>query len=436
VISLLRRLRGNLGAQLIGLMFRALSVLIGFGLSYYVGQRFGAAGSGVYGLITQTAAFFATFALGGLDFAVTRELSAAVVTGKRVSRASLLRLFLLILSINLAFMLVFAVLPARLTLQAVALPPDRLLLAIIAAIMLGRSFARITSAFLLSQGHNLLSQAVELVLGQLIVVCGLLIFGFGTVNDLLVFMAAAVLFAAMLAVWRSLRLTATGPDTLSVGLGPLIKLSLPMWGLGVALNLADWYALAVVSTLSGLQAAGVFRVAVQIGQSLMFGIQGMSLVFSAQISRAKHQDDRVAIARMGQRNMLLNLAVVTPPLLLLMLFAPEVLGIVGPEFVAGQNVMRILLAGQFFFAILLPSGIMLALMDHGAINLRITLATTGGFLVLAPLMFRLLDLEGVAIAMIISMQARNLLAFYWLRRLTGINQFTGQYVAVSPSERA
>ncbi len=431
--SISTRLRGNLGNQLLAFVFRGLSVLLGFLISYYVGRTFGAEGSGHYALITQTGMLFSMLVLGGMDFAVVKEYSAAPASGRQAHRGSIWRLVGFIGLSNLGFMLMFAMLPRSLTLEPIGLKPEPIAVALIGAIMLGRSYSRLTAAFLRSQGGNLASQIVELVLIPLIVLAAIAALGFASVETLLIATVAAGACAALLGIERSLNRTATGPDTLRVGVRQLLRAGLPMWGLGVALNLADWYSVAIVSSLGSVADAGVFRMASLVGNMLSFGVAGTMGVFAAHAARLWHNQDRAGLGRAARRTMLLNLAMVGVPAIIISLLAPWILGIIGPEFVAGTDALRLLMIGQLSYAIFSPASQILAITGNANRNLVLVLTTTALFMAGAPLLYLAMGGAGVALAVSLWMLSRNLVQYVMLRRFVGLDCLTGRDLGPAPN---
>ncbi|NJS14112.1 MAG: hypothetical protein HC788_05210 [Sphingopyxis sp.] len=420
------RLRGNTAALVGGFAARGLSVVLGFAVSYYVGNQFGAVGSGQYALLTQSGMLLSLLILAGTDFSIVK-LCAAVEPGTRmISRASLARLFGSVVAVNSLLMLMLVLLPTDWTLGLIGLTPGLAEFAILGMIMLTRSLTRLTAAFLRSQGENIVSQIVELLFIPALVLIAIAAVPLTSVTQVLQITVAAGLLAALLGLGRAFMHSRSGPGTLGFGIGELVHMGIPVWGLGVALNFADWYSLATVSIHSGVDDAGIFRIAMQIGTILLFGVSGLLAVFSAQVARANHNADHARIGRLCRNAAMLNLLLVAPAALILFFVAPQILAFVGPEFVAGTATLRILLGGQLAYAVLAPAGQALAMMGHARINLMIVLVTTAIFLVAAPLMAQRLGAEGVALAMVAFLLSRNLLSFYWLLRATGINGLTGQ----------
>lgn len=424
--QLRRRLSDGVGTQLLGFGGRGLSVVLSFAVTWYIGNRFGPAGSGQYALITQTGMLLSLCVLAGMDFAVVREFSAAPAGERRVMRRSILRLLGFILASNIVFMAVIGLLPPAWTLERLGLGGSRWELALIGAVMVARSVGRATAAFLRTQGDHMLGQLVELLLIPLIVLMFIVGLSFQSVDQLLLITAAAGLLAAMLGAGACLRHSRDAPGQLAVGVRRLLIVGFPQWGIAVMLSLVDWYGLAVVSSAAGLDDAGVYRVAAQIGSVLTFGVTGVTAVMSVQIARAHHAGDNAAIGRLCRRGTRLIMLLVLPPTAVLFVAAPQLLALIGPEFARGASVLRILLFVQIIHGLLCSAGQVFLIKSRPQVNIALSATTTAGFLALAPLLHRMAGMEGVAVSSLLFFLSRGVAEFIIVWRVIGINAITGR----------
>ena len=69
--------------------------MLGFAITWFIGNRMGPVANGHYALITQTAMFLSVAAAGGIDLAMVRDFSAATAHGLRPARQSFIRTCLL-----------------------------------------------------------------------------------------------------------------------------------------------------------------------------------------------------------------------------------------------------------------------------------------------------------------------------------------------------
>lgn len=424
-----QKLSGGMSAMLGGFVFRAASVALGFLVTIYIGRTFGPVGSGYYAVLTQTGMLLSIIVLGGFDFAVVKEYSGAHAHGRKVATWSLTGLLLLILITSAVTSAAFIVLPASWSERLLSFLPGVKEYVIVCVILLMRSATRLTGAFLRSQGDHKVGQMVEVILIPLLVLLPITVMQYRSVDQVLYATLVSGLVAAVIGVSRSFTFTSSHPSAFKVPMARLARVGLPMWGLGISLSLADWYTVAVVSNMSGLHAAGVLRVAMQIGTTLLFGVSGVMAIFSAQVAKAHHQRDLTAVGSLLRKAVLLNCAVAVAPAVAIYPLAPFILQLVGGEFVGGADVLRIILVGQIAYAILAPSGVALAMVGYGHVNLGIVVVSTVAFLILAPLLAAGHGIEGVGVAMVAFICGRNLASFLFFRVLTGVNGITGRVIS-------
>ena len=203
--------------------------------------------------------------------------------------------------------------------------------------------------------------------------------------------------------------------------------ALPLWGVTIALNFADWYGLTVVTAQLGLAEAGIYRVVMQFATVFSLLSTGLFGVYSVRIGAAQANADWAAVARLVRSATLLSAALVTIPAIILIIAAKPVLGIVGPEFQSGAAALQIGLVGQILYIITGPAGLTLAMTGHARINLAITLISTASLIVFAPLAAAKFGIIGVVGCVSALLVARNLASLAFVRRLLGINALSGRY---------
>lgn len=405
---------------------RGVSVLAGFGISWWLGNRFGPAANGQYALVTQTAMVLSIVAVGGLDLAVVREFSRTVALGRPLSRDTLARL--LLVSLAVAGVLaagVFAVGGERLEgWLGERLPAASLV--VLAILLTVRAVTRVTSAVLRSQRRYVLGQVVEVLVIPGAVLALLLAGLLTTLGSLLVATAAVGVAAAIGGTVAALSVTRGGAQAVRIPLMDTIRTAGPLWGVALALNFGDWYGLAVVAAREGVFDAGLYRVALQIASSLAIVSMGLFGVYAPKIGAAFAAEDPAAVGRLTRSATRLSLVLVLPAAAVLIVASDPILGLLGPQFVQARDTLRILAAGQALYAITGPSGLTLALAGHGRVNLTITTVSLLALLIAAPVAAGWGGIEAVAVTISALLIGRNLLSLAAVRRLTGINVLTGR----------
>lgn len=413
--------------SLASLVIRGTSVAAGFGIALLIGRMFGPEANGHYALITQTGMFLSVVAVGGLDLAVTREFSAATARNIRIASRSFFRVVGYSMLIACGIVLLLAMIgPQFLTrLFNGDVPQDALIVLVL--IMLSRALTRMLGAVLRSQKAYSWGQAVEVLLipTTVLVLVGL---SFARSVEQVLWMTALVgMTVGITAFFTCLRHISRSDDALDVPMRRVLKVALPLWGVAIFLNIADWYGLATVSQILGIYSAGLYRVAVQIASVLGIITMGLFSIFSPQFAAAYAAKDMPRVARLAGSATRLSTIFSFPIAVLLFLFARPALGLFGPEFVEAETVLRIVVVGQAMFTITGPAGLLLAMTGHERINLMVTLVSTGALLVVAPVAAHLAGLYGISACMALVMIGRNLASLYFVYRLNGINVLTGSF---------
>ena len=405
---------------------RGVSVLAGFGISWWLGHRWGPAANGQYALVTQTAMFLSIVAVGGLDLAVVREFSRSVATGLSLSRSTLARLLLasLLLSAILAIGLVVVGGDRLEGWLGERLPTASLI--VVTVLLTARALTRMTSAVLRSQKWYVSAQVVEVLLIPGIVLVLLLANVLTTINQLLVATAAAGLAVAIGATIATVGVTSRRADAVQIPLSDTLRTAGPLWGVALALNFGDWFGLAVAAAREGVFDAGLYRVALQIASALAIVSMGLFGVYAPKIGAAFASDDRREVGRLTRSATRLSVVLMLPAAAVLVVAADPILRLLGPEFAAGAQTLRILAVGQAIYTATGPAGLTLAMAGHGKINLLITSVSVVALVALAPLGSTLGGIEGVAVAVSLLLIGRNLASLWAVHRLTGVHVLTGR----------
>lgn len=427
---MLARLRHHFPA-LASVGIRLVGVTIGFFIVVMIGRTWGAAGSGIYGLISQTAMFLAVIAVGGIDLAAVRALAGIDPQRERLAAETIMWLLGITFLFTAFPALILALLGDRATDWISDYPVPANAIAAVITLLVARALSRILSAILRAQQHFLLGQAMEAVLIPLPFALALLAFVGPSLDELVRWVtitavaAIAIGLGVLLLVYCTAR--ASGRAAHSPPLRGMAATALPLWGVTIALSFAEWYGLTIVTSEVGLDAAGIFRVVMQF--VLIFSVlsAGLTGVYNVRIAAAQSEHDWAAVARHVRSFTLLSAALAILPAAALILLARPLLGLVGPEFQAGATALQIGTIGQVAYLILAPAGLTLAMTGYARTNLAITLFSAGALLVLAPLSARLYGLTGIVTCISVLLISRNLAAMLVVRRRLGINALTGVY---------
>lgn len=412
-------------AAILSLAVRGCAVLAGFAVTYMIGRSLGAAATGRFALVSQSAAFFAVVGLLGLDIASVRHFAKAIADKVRLSAATMLKICVL----GLGFMVVMGAVIAFSgdwvwrTLFGDAVP--RALLLILCLLLVARGGTQLLGAFLRSQHRFTLGQIISALAipatTALALVSGLAT----TIEEALWAAAFGGGVAIIIALASMIRHISFKPDALKVPVRSLMVSAIPLWGVGIANNLSDWYGLAMAASMFGAAEAGLYRVAVQISAVLQIISAALFAVYSAKISTAHHAGDIRQVALLARSAVRLSTATALPAAIFLIASGEFILGQIGEEFVAAIPLVYILVIGQLAFTLTGPCGLVLAMSGNERINLAITIAGTVLLLLCVPIAGRQFGLEGIALCIAAIMLLRNLCAYVIVRQKLGIGIWTG-----------
>lgn len=421
-----RRKVAQHATAIIALMVRAGAVLAGFAVTFLIGHRFGPAANGQFALITQTAIFFSVVGLLGLDVSVVRHFSKAVADKTRIQLTALLQ----VSGIGLGLMIAIAVvlwLGGDLIWTALfgdAVP--RALLLVLCILLVGRGATQMLGGLLRSQHRFTLGQIIAALTIPAITAIALISGAATSVEGALWAAAFAGLGSILIGAIAMRRHVGRGPEALTIPLRPVLASSLPLWGVGIALSIGEWYGLAVAAQMLGAADAGLYRVAVQIAATLQIVTMTIFSIYTAKISAAYHADDIRQVAVHARTALRVGIAASAPLALVLVFGSDLLLGLIGEEFRAAWPVVMILIAGQLAYTIVGPSGLVLAMSGNERINLGITLIGTTLLLVSVPIAAQFGGLTGLALCVASVGIVRQLIAYAVVRQRLGIRIWSGK----------
>ncbi|MEP0189048.1 MAG: oligosaccharide flippase family protein [Erythrobacter sp.] len=423
---LLAQLRDKMDVVL-SLGVRGGAVIAGFAVTYLIGSSLGPAATGQYALVSQTALFLSVVALLGLNISVVRHFSKAIAQGKKLA----LRSFGKITAIGMALM---ALLVLILWLGADVLWPaffddvaPQAMLAVLCILLVARGGVQLLGGMLRSQHSFVVGQAIAVLAIPAITAIALASGIVTTVHGALWASAYAGLAALAFGALFMLRHTdRTWGGSVDISTRTVVASSLPLWGVGIAQNIGDWYSLAVAAQMLSAADAGLYRVGVQIAMALQVIANAIFSVYSAKISAAFHAEDRSKAAKLARTAVRVSTALAVPSAVVLILSADLILQQFGPDFRAAWPVLLCLVIGQLIFTLTGPAGLVLAMSGNERVNLIITIAGMSAVLVLVPIGAIYGGLVGIAVAVTAALIARNLTAYIFVRRREGIDIWSGR----------
>lgn len=414
---------------IVALVIRGGAVLAGFAVTFLIGRNFGAAANGQFALVTQTATFFAVVGLLGLDVSVVRHFAKSVAAGTKIRLASFAKVTVIGIGLMVAISLGLWIGGDLIWVRLFGDTVPREMLLVLCVLLVGRGGSNLFSGLLRSQHRFTLGQIIASLIIPL-ATAGALIGGLAnSVESALWATAFGGLGSLLLGAWAMRPHIGRGPETLAIPLRPVLASSLSLWGVGIALNIGDWYGLAVAAQVLGAADAGLYRVAVQFASTLQIVTMTIFSIYTAKISTAFHADDLKTVAMHARSALRVGIAAAAPVAAGVILASDYLLGFIGPEFRAALPALVILVLGQFAYTIVGPSGLVLAMSGNERINLIITLVGTTVLLVFVPLAAQWGGLIGLALCASGVNLLRQLIAFFIVRKRLKIYIWSGKVAA-------
>jgi O-antigen/teichoic acid export membrane protein len=412
--------------QLLALTVRGSSVLAGFAVTYLIGRQFGAAVTGQYALVTQTAMFLAVLALFGLDVSAVRHLAQAVAERRKLALSVLLRIVSISLGTLTLVILVLWLGGEPLWQLFFGDVVSRGGVAVLCVMIIGRGLVQLLGAMLRSQHRFSLGIAVNGLIIPALTAFALATGYAADLDSLLWASAIAGVLATLTGLATFCTHVSRDHGALNVPIRAILLSSFPLWGAGLALVMGEWYGLAVAAQLLGAEAAGLYRVSFQLSGALMMISATLFSVYAAQISTAFHAGNRSEAALLARSAVRLSAALALPLAAILIIGGEFLLGQIGSEFLEATPALTAMVIGQFVIAFLGPSGLVLAMSGHERVNLVISLLGTGSLFLAAPIAAIYGGLTGLAASVAIVLVARNLAAFVYVKTRLKIDIWSGK----------
>lgn len=388
----LKRLAKAQASYIFTILIKITAAVASFGVTFLIAGRFGAETVGIYALFTQTLVTFSMFVVFGNEHHVVRAVATNMALGQpERARVLVRRGARSVIGVGLLFAAGFA--SAGMFPVDAVLPRDLMWLAAIG--VLGNA--------VIIYGAGVIRGVHRTMTSQLLLSC---------VPAVMLLLAAAAYLVPMPEPAQALPAAFTAATLLTAGVtGALVwrlvsrwpRMAEPfvrepgdgqvMFGLISSLNYASiWTLLVLVGWLFDTAQVGVFRVCVQFSTLIMMVIQTYHGVISPQFARLNALGDYAAIRRMLIQSQIVQGALCGAPVLVVLVFAEQLLGIMGEEFVVGAGVLRMLALSALIASLCGAGGPLLIMSGKERTSLALALA---GFV--AAVLFLLVSAEWIGL---------------------------------------
>ena len=170
-------------------------------------------------------------------------------------------------------------------------------------------------------------------------------------------------------------------------------------------------------------ATGLFGAAVTLSPFIGFGLISLGKIFAPVISELWEKRDRDELRNTLKTVSKWCFSTGWPIFLIVMLFAPGLLLVLGPEFRVAATTLRLLALGQMINAIVGPAGHFIAMTGRPKLNLVNAVALAVANVVLNIIMIPRWGIEGAGLATAISLAAINIVRVVEIKVLYGLTPF-------------
>lgn len=201
------------------------------------------------------------------------------------------------------------------------------------------------------------------------------------------------------------------------------KTALPIWGavfMGVLMNQIATLMLGHYSTSDDVSVyANASRTAIVVALIL----QAVNSIVAPQLAQGFSSSDLNRVRRISQVATALNTGFGLPVVLFLLFFAPDVMLLFGSEFVAGADVLRLLVLVQLFNLVTGPVGWLLTMGGEEQTLLKINFTGLSLVVICCVVLIPIYGAFGAVLAEFVGLFVRMVVGIYVIRRKMGFLPF-------------
>lgn len=249
------------------------------------------------------------------------------------------------------------------------------------------------------------------------------------------FSAIGIYSAVLLAIF--LAYIPIGGSALQVSRAPLkmsfftrywLRTALPMMGIGALQMAMARTDLLLLGSMSDYSEVGVYAAASRTAIAISFVLGTVTVVVLPLLTEAYFAKRQESFHRLLRYAVLLSLAWAIPCTVAFYFFAEQIMGIFGPDFVAGASTLRILTIGQLANAATGPAGLVLIVTNREGTALKMIGAAAALNALLNLVAISYFGAEGAAAATSLSMVLLNVSLFVvaWRRGTRDVDLSSGR----------
>ncbi len=406
------------------MLVKMAGMIIGLGVSVYLGRTLGAEGLGIINLSNRLINLLMTITMLGLPQVVLKFTAIAYekkdwqTVGNTIFTATLISSTLaLILSVIGYFVSTY--LATEIFKEPQLEVPLKITFLILLPRTLSQIFANAVNGFRKIWQSNLVNETLSMWIVGLCLT-GLHVFKveINVINIAIVYAIGRIgVTLAVTIYWKHL-FTFKGKTRLIAR--PILKIAMPMLLISSTSIIAANANTLMLGWLGDMKDVGLYNVAMRLAMLTIFIHAVTVSALSPKIAALYEQGKIKNLEKMVQNVTKLLIVIGALSVALFALFGKSVLGFWGDEFKAAYLILLIISIGQFFNIGTGATGIILIMTGHEKITSRITLISLGLNILLNFILIQQMGIIGAAIATAATVSSENIIKIIIVKRKTGI----------------
>ncbi|WP_444961236.1 lipopolysaccharide biosynthesis protein [Nocardiopsis sp. M1B1] len=232
--------------------------------------------------------------------------------------------------------------------------------------------------------------------------------------------------------------TAVAPEAVEeaverVGARTFWAFSLPRAVAAVAQMGVQRGGVVLVALLGGLSGAAVFTAATRVMVVGQFGTQAVLYAAQPRFAEQLATGDHAGVRTLYQAGTAWLVCLLWPLYLSVLVFAPQVMRLFGPEYAAGATALAVVCAGQLAAAALGMGDLVLTMTGLTRLNLVNNVLSLAANVLVCVLLVPAAGATGAAVALVAAMLVRKLLPLWQLRSRVVLHPFSRPVLAATAS---
>jgi len=407
-------------------VLQVLGISCSYVFNLLLARMYGASVMGIFSLVATVGSVFMLFGLAGTETASVRFVAESISRGNPGgARHVYARIFLLVVALSLLAGIMLFFLSPYLA-QAVFTKPQLIIPLQVTALTVPLAcVVSLNSAFL--RGLKRIRDSVAFQNLFVPAACALFLVAFSylaartymtPIYARLVSFAVAAVCSSI--VWRR-RASNLGRERAGthISFGEVLRVSLPMFFGSAMVFIMNWTDILMLGIFVTEQGVGIYKVALKMALLVSFNLLAVNSIAAPKFAELFYGGNEARLQHMAQFSTKLLFMTALPICGGLIAFAGPVMRIFGAEFASGGNVLIILCATQFGYAIAGSTGALLNMTGHQNVYRDIICSAALLNVVLNWILIQRYQVLGAAMATALSAILLNLAASIAIRKIFG-----------------